>query len=162
MPVLLGRTVKNTDILFKIHPVEIRALGEELLRFCRVSVWILTGNMDSQTRLWRNGKLLQKALGKLRGASWRVYGCFWPSRWAKRVFSAKELSSWSPKIISHNKWSKRVHKEKRATIFLGSHRKTSGKKNKRNTAVNMIYKTQEPPPWGDMVVRGLLLTSFWF
>ena len=104
MPVLLGRTVKNTDILFKIHPVEIRALGEELLRFCRVSVWILTGNMDSQTRLWRNGKLLQKALGKLRGASWRVYGCFWPSRRAKRVFSAKKLSSWSPKIISHNRW----------------------------------------------------------
>ena len=50
-------------------------------------------------RLWRNGKLLQKALGKLRGASWRVYGCFWPSRRVKRVFSAKKKQFQEPKNI---------------------------------------------------------------
>ena len=34
-----------------------------------LATWTVTG-------LWRHGKLLHKAPGKLRGASWRVYGCF--------------------------------------------------------------------------------------
>ena len=148
MPVLLGWTIKNTDTLLKIHPVEFRVISEELRRFSRFSVWILvqplrfprrfrflivrTGARNHgsfadfwvrirrsselatytvKLRLSRNGKLLQKTLGKLRGASWRVYGCFWPSCRVKRVFSAKTLRSWSPKIISHNRWPKRSETE---------------------------------------------------
>ena len=62
------------------------------------------GQTDKLTTLERNRKLLQKALGKLRGASWRVHSRGVFDR-VKRVFSAKKLSSWSPKIISHNRWS---------------------------------------------------------
>ena len=69
-------------------------------------------NMDTQNiPLWRNGKLLPKALGQLRGESWEVVytdRCFWPSLRVKRVLSAKKLSSDETlKIRFHNSWSKR-------------------------------------------------------
>ena len=36
--VLLGREVKNTDILLKIYPAVFRGLSETLFRFARVPV----------------------------------------------------------------------------------------------------------------------------
>ena len=38
IPALFGWTVKNTDTLLKINPVEFRVLSEELFRLSRVSV----------------------------------------------------------------------------------------------------------------------------
>ena len=50
MPVLLGWTVKNTDTLLKINPVEFRVLSEELFRLSRVSVWILVQSISFPRR----------------------------------------------------------------------------------------------------------------
>ena len=51
-------------------------------------------------RLWRSEQLLMKALGKLKGTSWEVYGCFWPSRRVNhgfpRVFDKKKNTSQEP------------------------------------------------------------------
>ena len=54
-----------------------------------------------QLRLWRNGKVLEKALGKLRGASWGVYWCFRQSRRVHRRFPAINASSETPSFFSH-------------------------------------------------------------
>ena len=50
MPVSIGWTVRNTDTLLKIYPVEFRVLSDELLRFSRVSGLLLWNVFENRKR----------------------------------------------------------------------------------------------------------------
>lgn len=68
---------------------------------------LIVGCSKNQTTIefWRNRKLFQNALGKLCWAFGGVYRCLGLSRKVKCGYSVKELTSWSPDIISRKNWS---------------------------------------------------------